>query len=125
MNQRENFFFQLFLLGCFMLFFSAPPAIAQYRGFTEILPEEMTSEDIEFMKETAREKMQDQPIDTVITWKNPESGNSGAVKLLSRFQLEDRECMKNKHYILFQSGEKAVLEATVCRIEDGEWVFVS
>ena len=110
------------LLGAFQF---SSPVNAQYGGFTEILPEEMTTEDIEFMKETARQGMQDQPIDTVITWKNPESGNSGAVKLISRFQLEDRECMKNKHYILFQSGEKAVLEATVCRIEDGEWVFVS
>ncbi|TDI62072.1 MAG: hypothetical protein E2O91_02490 [Alphaproteobacteria bacterium] len=85
----------------------------------------MTTEDIEFMKETAREGMQDQPIDTVITWKNPESGNSGAVKLLNRFQLEDRECMTNRHYVLFHSGYKRVFESTVCRIEDGEWVFVS
>ena len=110
------------LLGVFLI---SGLVNAQYRGFTEILPEGMTSEDIEFMKETAREGMQDKPIDTVITWKNPESGNSGAVKLISRFHLEERECMKNRHYILFQSGEKVILEATVCRIEDGEWVFVS
>ncbi len=108
-----------------MLFFAMANANAQYRGFTEILPQEMTADDIEFMKATAREGMQDQPVDTVITWRNPVSGNSGAVKLISRFRLEDRECMKNKHYFLFKSGEKTVIEATVCRIEDGEWVFVS
>ena len=115
--------FSLFaLLGNFLF---SNPANAQYRGFTEILPEELTSEDIEFMKATAREGMQEQATGTVLYWKNKNSSNAGAVKLLSRFQLEDRECMKNKHYILFQSGEKMVLETTVCRVEDGEWVFVS
>lgn len=125
MKQRENIFLKLVLAGSLMLVFAASPASAQYRGFTEILPKEMTADDVEFMKATAREGMQDQPVDTVITWRNPVSGNSGAVKLISRFRLEDRDCMKNKHYILFQSGEKTVIEATVCRIEDGEWVFVS
>ena len=122
---NQTFHKPLFLASLFATVLFLSPVNAQYRGFTEILPEGMTSEDIEFMKAAAREGMQDQPIEAVIKWKNPESGNSGAVKLISRFQLEERECMKNKHYILFQSGEKVVLEATVCRIEDGEWVFVS
>ena len=122
---NQTFHKPLFLTSLFAAILFLSPVNAQYRGFTEILPKGMTSEDIEFMKAAAREGMQDQPIETVIKWKNPESGNSGAVKLISRFQLEDRECMKNKHYILFQSGKKSVLEATVCRVEDGDWVFVS
>lgn len=104
---------------------ASSPVNAQYRGFTEILPEGMTSEDIEFMKATAREGMQDQPVDTVITWENPASGNSGAAKLLRRFQLSERECMTNRHFILFKNGEKWVIDSTVCREEGGEWIFDS
>ena len=101
------------------------PANSQRRLMTEILPKELTTEDIELMKETARSKMETEPVETVIKWKNPDSGNTGAVKLLRRFQLSDRECMTNRHYILFNSGEKRVYEFTVCREEGGDWVLDS
>ena len=112
-------------MGLLVVSIFIPTSFAQYRFFTNILPEEITPGDFDYMKEAAREKMQDQPVDTVITWKNPESGNTGAVKLLRRFNLQDRECMKNRHYVLYASGEREIFEFTVCREEGGEWVFVS
>ena len=113
----------LFFTTLMVVILAFGPAKAQYRGFTEILPEGLTEEDIEFMKETARGKMENEPIDTIIRWKNPASGNSGAVKLLKRFQLSERECMTNRHYLLLKNDEKRVLEATVCREKGGEWIF--
>ncbi|MEE8294938.1 MAG: hypothetical protein V3R64_04435 [Sphingomonadales bacterium] len=116
-------YIQFAILGFFMTFSFDGQVVAQYRGFTEILPEGLTLEDIELMKETARGKMENETVDTVLKWKNPASGNSGAVKLLRRFQLSERECMTNRHYLLLKNDEKRVLEATICREEGGEWVF--
>ncbi len=121
----NNFFKILFLIPLVAALLVSGPINAQYRGFTEILPKGLTQEDISLIKETAREKMENEPVETVLKWKNPASGNSGAVKLLRRFQLSERECMTNRHFILFKNKEKRTIDATVCREVGGEWVFVS
>ena len=110
-------------IGGLMPLFLVSQASAQYGGFTEILPEELTQGDIELMKQAAREQMQDQPVGTINMWKNPESGNAGAAKLLRRFHLEERECMENRHYLLFKSKEQQVYDFVICREEGSEWIF--
>ena len=120
---NHPFFKPLFFTAFMVIILASSPVNSQYRGFTEILPEGLTLEDIELMKETARGKMENQPLETVLKWKNPASGNSGAVKLLRRFQLLERECMTNRHFVLFKNEEKRVLDATICREEGGPWIF--
>ena len=115
----------LFFIPLVVAFLVSGPINAQYRGFTEILPKGLTPEDLNLIKETAREKMENEPVETILKWKNPASGNSGAVKLLRRFQLSERKCMTNRHFIILKNKEKMVIDATVCREVGGEWVFVS
>jgi len=115
----------LFFIPLVVALLVSGPINAQYRGFTEILPKGLTPEDLNLIKETAREKMENEPVETVLKWKNPASGNSGAVKLVRRFQLSERECMTNRHFILLKNKEKWTIDATVCREVGGEWVFVS
>lgn len=120
---KYSYFKPISLIALLAAILASSPVNAQYRGFTEILPEGLTAEDIELMKETARGKMENEPVETVLKWKNPASGNSGAVKLLRRFNLSERECLTNRHYILFKNEEKRVIDATICREQDGPWIF--
>jgi len=122
---KHLIFKPLFLMPLVAAILVFSPAHAQWRSMEELLPKDLTPEDIQLMKETARSKMEKEPADTVLKWQNPSSGNSGAVRLLKRFQLPDRECMTNRHYVLYKSGEKQIYEFTVCRKEGGEWIIDS
>lgn len=55
-------------------------------------------------------------------WKNAETGNSGTIESLARFETADgRECRTLHMQNRAKGGESGVLTTNVCRSDNGEW----
>ena len=61
------------------------------------------------------------PIGQAEAWSNPNSGSSGTVTLLQRFQKGDMPCQKIRHAFLDKSANSSVFDINVCRVAPGEW----
>jgi hypothetical protein len=102
-----------------------PHAIAQY-GRTFRTTIKLTSTDLAIVRKIVREDFTGKPNGTMMSWRNPESGNSGTLTLLDRFPSSGRDCRRVKYFI--QPGPKqpaSVIPATYvltsCRLADGSW----
>ena len=82
----------------------------------------LTDGDIEIIKQKVREELKGQPIATVKTWNNPESGNSGVVALKREFVVDDKECLNVLHLMKMADESYArQYEVTTCLFPDGTW----
>jgi surface antigen len=92
-------------------------------GLEEIIPEELTKSDIIIMKDSARNKLDNQPVDTIISWVNPESQNEGKVKLLRIFKNKGSECRTVSHYVnLHNNSDEFQYTSTICKSINGNWI---
>jgi surface antigen len=82
----------------------------------------LTKADMELAQKAARVDMEGQPEGTALRWQNSESGNSGAVVLIRRYQSDGRECRRLQHHLKIKGEQDIrVLEVTICLQEDGSW----
>jgi surface antigen len=84
----------------------------------------LTDSDIAMVRPLVREGLTGKPVGTVLAWNNPESQNSGTVKLLKTFKSQGRECRRVQYVV--KPGRQAAAEAqsyvlTNCRSSDGTW----
>lgn len=96
------------------------PAFGQINPFDDTL--NLTKEDIEIIKQTARQGLDGQPVGSVAEWSNDKSGNAGSVTLLRSFEYEGHECREVQHLIDPKGGsfvQRYVM--TNCKQEDGTW----
>jgi surface antigen len=70
------------------------------------------------------------PVRTTLYWNNPNSGNSGSVKLLRRPVRQGQECRELEHKIVAgtrETAEHRYMEhryiLTICNQSDGSWKF--
>lgn len=96
------------------------PLGAASARWSDVLPE-LTSEDVELIKQKARVEMGDKPKGTVLEWNNPKSGNSGSVTLLRRFSIDGRECRALRHVLNVELEESFDYKVTICLQPDGTW----
>lgn len=80
----------------------------------------LTKSDHALIHEVARDGMIGKPVGTISSWENTETGNSGTVELLSRYQQDGNECQELRHVIYQPNEERQVWEVGVCSI-DGAW----
>lgn len=85
---------------------------------------DLTDEDLQVMNAAASKLRESEttPIGQTETWSNPNSGSSGTVTLLQRFQRRDLPCQKIRHAFRDKAhADASVLDIDVCRLPSGEW----
>ncbi len=117
---KENKILSRYVFGVFAVCTFLLPLGSTNARWVDVFPE-LTAEDIEIIKETARVEMGDKPKGTTLEWDNPKSGNSGSVTLLKRFSVEGRECRKLQHVLNIVRAESFNYKVTICRQPDDSW----
>jgi surface antigen len=99
------------------------PARAQINPF-KTLPDQLTPEDLRLLKQAAAKLYigETARAGTVEGWRNPESGNSGGVKLVKIFKTDGMTCRRLQHRVRLK-GQTNVYEVVQnrCRMPDGSW----
>lgn len=72
--------------------------------------------DFGLFNQAAHGNMEAKPVGTLNTWENRDSGNSGTVQFILRYQSENNECRKLWHILKFQQRPKQLWEVNVCKI---------
>jgi surface antigen len=60
-----------------------------------------------------------------VNWKNPETGNRGALKVIMSFEWNDQRCRRLAALNVTKKGTRGVMNHNLCRQADGAWKFVS
>jgi surface antigen len=108
------------LVIALVLSFAAAPAEAVQKWLGFLPP--LTDEDMALAQNAAREGMAGQPEGTKLEWSNPESGNSGTVTLLQRYEVDQRECRKLEHGLKIKGeSDRRIYIVTICLQPDGSW----
>jgi surface antigen len=81
----------------------------------------MDKTDIRMAKQAARVQLQGKAPGTIARWRNPKTGNSGAVKLLKSFQWQGRACRHVVHKFEMKNQEDQIWEVQLCQVKSGDW----
>lgn len=82
---------------------------------------ELTEEDREIASKTAREDMNGKEPGTVLSWSNPDSGNTGTVRLVRNYTWQGHSCREVVHAFLPKNKNAQEWQMKLCRVEDGSW----
>jgi surface antigen len=84
---------------------------------------DLSQEDMDRMNTAAASLREDEstPIGTSKTWQNPNSGASGTVTLLQRYQRQDMSCRKLRHDFRDIKAHASSFVFDICRTPGGEW----
>ncbi len=102
---------------------SLTPGLAQVNPFEDQLSD-LSAEDLEKMGRAsiALYEGSDTAIGTVDRWENTISGNSGAVKLLGKFEFKGMPCRTLQHRIDIKSKpDPQFYVINRCKTKNGEW----
>lgn len=100
--------------------FAAPDVSAQLTSLTSGL--DLKQEDLELMKEAARERLTDQDVGTELTWQNEKSGHSGTVTLNRRYDRDGMDCRIVTHEIFSKKlADPIGITNNICKQASGEW----
>ena len=83
----------------------------------------LNADDINRMNAAAEQLYRNRSIGTVERWRNPDSKNAGAVKLLSRFEAQGMPCWRMRYTIRFERTRNEAHPYVInwCNTADGEW----
>ncbi len=87
---------------------------------TETAISRFTPEDIDLLKATAADALNNHPDDTELTWKNADTGHSGSVKVFDTKEVSGQTCRQ----VFIQNNAKTIKGSAqyfVCQQEDGKW----
>lgn len=89
------------------------------------ITKQLTQKDIKLMGEAGKHASKSQKLEEAHQWNNPESGNSGAITILRRFELEQEYCVKVK--ININKHGSSIMEKieNFCRNKDGKWELLN
>ena len=99
------------------------PGLAQVNPFDDDVSD-LSAEDLDKIERAsiALYEDPDTPIGTVDRWQNPISGNSGAVKLLGKFEFQGMPCRTLQHRLdIASEQEPQFYVINRCKTKDGEW----
>lgn len=109
------------LLGMILSGLVATTAHAQLWSWaTESAIAKFSPEDIDLLKSTVRDALNNQPDDTELSWANADTGHSGSVKVFGTKEIEGQTCRQ----VVLKNNAKTVqgsAEYFVCEQEDGKW----
>jgi surface antigen len=73
----------------------------------------------------ASQALESTPSGQSVTWRNPDSGNSGVVTPVRSYQTSTGQYCREFTYTITTGGEKHQSSGTACRQPDGSWKIVS
>ena len=83
----------------------------------------LTREDLDMMRQTVTQQIHGKPVGTTASWSNPDSKNSGTIKLLKKFTARNMRCEEIGYTLVTTarvvSPEHYVLDS--CLQPDGSW----
>ncbi len=83
---------------------------------------QLTQKDIELMGDAGRRASNSGKLNQLHKWRNPDSGNSGSITLVRRFQMETSKCVEVL-IIIGLSGNSTIDELeSFCQNKAGKWV---
>ena len=102
---------------------ASPAAQAQLLGPAFESNITLTQEDLDKMRQTVNQQIHGKPVGSTASWANPNSKNSGTIKLLKKFATRNMRC-ETIGYTL-QTAAPAVTpehyEFNSCLQPDGSW----
>lgn len=87
----------------------------------------LTADDMDRMHAAEARLYEDRSIGTIERWRNPDTNNAGAIKLVQRFELKGMPCRALDYTIRFAQETTAPAHYAVswCQVESGgEWKMV-
>lgn len=90
-------------------------------GWAKRLPvNHYSAEDIEIVKKTMGETLDNSGDGQVGEWKNPDTGHAGSITPLTTIEQNGRRCRQTR-FTSFIQGEENVSEFFLCKQPDGVW----
>jgi surface antigen/regulator of replication initiation timing len=108
------------ITGIFTAPFRLVGNIGKSLGLSSAEMQGLTNEDMEIMNDAAR-NLASKSVNEVTTWKNPETGTYGNIKLLNIFEQNGRECRTALFEVWKQGKTKIAKEVSFCKNEQGSW----
>ena len=102
---------------------ASPAAQAQWLGPGFESNITLTQDDLNMMRQTVNQQIHGKPVGTTASWTNPNSKNSGTVKLLKKFTARNMRC-ETIGYTLMTTATKVEpehYEFNSCLQPDGSW----
>jgi surface antigen len=98
-------------------------ALGQNLGFLKDSPiGTLTDADVSMMRGAIAATLQGTDSGTYRTWQNPETGSSGKITMMSKFNTQDgRECRKLRVETHTRRGGDGASTVSMCRTGDGDW----
>jgi surface antigen len=116
----------LFLGAIALTVLFAGPASAQLSAQHFRGQPKLTKSDLAIVRHLVRVELAGKPYGTQLSWDNPESTNSGTVRLLDRFASRGRNCSRVEYVI--KPGPKQPSATTTntyvlnnCQLQSGAW----
>jgi surface antigen len=101
----------------------SPAAQAQLLGPSFESNISLTREDLDMMRQTVAQQIHGKPAGTTASWSNPDSKNSGTIKLLKKFSARNMRC-ETLGYTLVTTARGVSpehYEFNSCLQPDGSW----
>jgi surface antigen len=99
----------------------AAAAQAQFLGPSWESNVSLTREDLDMIRSAVTLQIHNKPIGTTAAWTNPQSGNSGSLRLLRISSRQSRHC-EDIEYLIRPPGKPAErVVFTSCLQPDGNW----
>lgn len=108
------------ITGIFAAPFRLVGNIGKSLGLSSAEMQGLTDEDLEILNDAAR-NLASKSVNEVTTWKNPNTGSYGNIKLLKIFEQDNRECRTALFEVWKQGKTRIAKEATFCKNEQGTW----
>ena len=83
----------------------------------------MDEYDRQMMEKSSRQALEFSPSGNSVEWKNPDSGNSGAITPTKTFKESGRYCREYVQEVMI-GGEKQKAYGKACRQPDGNWKII-
>jgi surface antigen len=82
---------------------------------------QLSEKDIELMAEAGDRSYKSDKVDKEHRWENPDSGNSGSITILRKYQLKGAECVEGRSRI--SNKRKQIMDEVnnYCQDEEGKW----
>ncbi len=78
-----------------------------------------------FMKQNAQESLEYGKNGSTMSWKNPDSGNSGSITPTRTFQKADGQYCREFQQTVYVNGKQEASKGRACRETDGSWKIIS
>ncbi|MGF1624272.1 MAG: RT0821/Lpp0805 family surface protein [Alphaproteobacteria bacterium] len=99
------------------------PSLANAQYGRDTFAVGLTAEDIALAQATARERMDDQPVGTVLEWENPATRAAGSVELIRLYEREGMACREVMHIVHSETEGRNEFLSRICLAPDGTWKF--